>query len=148
LLGLWPRGLHEKPAERSTQDPMVEVVGSAELHDPSLMLPAGRPGIRLPNKPPARNIGSVKSFALDRLFPADGQRLDMKELVADYRTWCSKKGLGAAKLDRFLDEIEAVCRRAGIAIAVGDDKRVYCLGVKLKNGAAPASVATPTNLTF
>jgi hypothetical protein len=38
------------------------------------------------NKPAARNIGSVKNFVHDRLFPADGQRLDMKEVIADYRS--------------------------------------------------------------
>jgi hypothetical protein len=36
------------------------------------------------------------------------------------------------ELDRFLDEIEAVCRKTGIAIVVGDDKRVYCLDVRLE----------------
>jgi len=30
-----------------------------------------------------------------------------------------------------VDEIEAMCHRVGIAIDVGDDKRVYCPNVKL-----------------
>src|SRR5262249_27266019 len=86
-------------------------------------------------------VGSVKTFVHDRLFPADGERIDMKALTADYRVWCAQKGVAALELDRFLDEIEAVCRRAGIAIEVGDDKRVYCMDVKLESAAVePACV--------
>jgi len=48
----------------------------------------------------------------------------------------AQKGVSAPELDRFLDEIEATCRKAGIAIEVGQDKRIYCLGVKLKDVSA------------
>jgi len=86
-------------------------------------------------------VGSVKTFVHDRMFPADGERIDVKALTADYRAWCAQKGIAALELDRFLDEIEAVCRRAGIAIEVGDDKRVYCLDVRLEHvPAEPARV--------
>jgi hypothetical protein len=81
-------------------------------------------------------VGSVKTFVHDRMFPADGERIDMKALTADYRAWCAQKGVAALELDRFLDEIEAVRRKVGIAIAIGDDKRVYCLDAKLENAAA------------
>ena len=36
----------------------------------------------------------------------------------------------------FLEELEKLCRRLGIETKVGDDQRVYCLGVKLKTVAA------------
>jgi len=81
-------------------------------------------------------VGSVKTFVHDRLFPADGKRIDMKALTADYRAWCAQRGVVAVALDRFLDEIETVCRRVGIAIEVGEDKRVYCLDVKLEDASA------------
>jgi hypothetical protein len=84
-----------------------------------------------PTKGNSPLVGSVKTFVHDRVFPADGQRIDMKTLTADYRAWCARKRVPALKLDQFLDEIEAVCRRAGIAIEVGDDERVYCLDVRL-----------------
>jgi hypothetical protein len=58
----------------------------------------------------------------------------MKALMQAYRAWCSRKGLVLMDLNRFLDEIEKLFRRLGIAIQVGDDQRVYCLNVKL--GAA------------
>jgi len=47
--------------------------------------------------------------------PAEGERIDVKALTADYRAWCAQKGVAALELDRFLDEIEAVCRRAGMS---------------------------------
>jgi hypothetical protein len=85
--------------------------------------------------------GSVKTFVRDRLFPAEGERLDMKALTADYRAWCAQKRVAALELASFLDELETVCRNAGIAIEVGANKKVYCLGVKLETaGAEPAHV--------
>ena len=88
------------------------------------------------SKAPQRSnspVGNVKTFVHDRMYPAAGERIDMKALTADYRAWCAQKGVAALELDRFLDEIETVCRRAGIAIEVGDDKRVYCLDVRLEH---------------
>jgi hypothetical protein len=86
-------------------------------------------------------VGSVKTFFDDWLFPADGERIDIKALTADCRAWCSQRGVAAMELDRFLDEIEAVCRKAGIAVVVGDDQHAYCLDVKLGNAAVePARV--------
>jgi hypothetical protein len=96
-----------------------------------------------PKAPPksAAPVGSVKSFVRDRVFPADGERLEIKALMQDYRTWCAQRGVTAVELDRFMDEIEGVCRKAGIVIEVGNDKRVYCLDVKLENATAePARV--------
>jgi len=38
-------------------------------------------------------VGSVKTFVHDRVFPADGERIDMKALTADYRACCAQKGV-------------------------------------------------------
>jgi hypothetical protein len=129
---------------RSIKEPlqaaMTDVVGPSEPHNPGS---TRRTPTRRPRSPPKTKapIGIVKTFVHERLFPAEGERLDMKALTADYRAWCLQKGVGALDLTSFLDEIEALCRRAGIAIAVGNDKRVYCLDVKLESAAVePASV--------
>jgi len=75
---------------------------------------------------------------LDRLFPGEGERTEMKALMRDYQAWCAQKGRAPLELKGFLDEIEKICRQAGVEIEVGEDQRVYCLGVKLVNaGAVP-----------
>ncbi len=124
------------PAEEHT----INAVGSAQAQEPG---PTPSARAARPKAPPKSSapVGSVKSFVRDRVFPADGERLEMKALMQDYRGWCAQQGATAVELDRFLDEIEGVCRKAGIAIEVGDDKRVYCIDVKLENApASPASV--------
>jgi hypothetical protein len=80
--------------------------------------------------------GSVKSFVRDQVFRAEGERVEMKTLMQDYRAWCAQKSVRPLDLNRFLDEIEEVCSRLGIEIEVGDDQRVYCLNVTLKTVAA------------
>jgi hypothetical protein len=118
---------------QSKEDAKVALVADSSIAEAKRAVPP-RPTRR--SKAPAKSdppVGSVKTFVHDRLFPADGERIDMKALTADYRAWCAQKGVAALELDRFLDEIEAVCHRAGIAIEVGDDKRVYCLDVKLEH---------------
>jgi hypothetical protein len=82
---------------------------------------------------------SVKSFIRDQVFPGDGGRVEMKTLMRDYRAWCTGKGIAPIELRDFLDEIEKVCSKLGIAIEVGDDQRVYCVNVRLGN-AIPAGV--------
>jgi hypothetical protein len=126
--------------EEPTQAPMPVAVAPSEARQPGspTAAPSGKPQSRSKPKIPT---GSVKMFVRDRLFPAEGERLDMKALTADYRAWCAQKRVAALELASFLDELETVCRNAGIAIEVGANKRVYCLDVKLENaGAEPASV--------
>jgi hypothetical protein len=65
----------------------------------------------------------------------------MKALARDYRAWCSHNNVVAMDLKGFLDEIEKVCSKLGIEIEVGDDQRVYCLNVKLKNAGASAHLS-------
>ena len=59
----------------------------------------------------APTVGNVKSFVRDRVFPADGERLEIKALMQDYRTWCAQRGVPAVELYRFLNEIEGECRK-------------------------------------
>jgi hypothetical protein len=92
-------------------------------------------------------MGSVKSFVRDQVFPADGERTEIKALMQDYRAWCAQEGFAPIELSELLDEIEKVCRKLGIEIEVGADQRVYCVGVKIdKVGAVerqrqPSAVA-------
>jgi hypothetical protein len=72
----------------------------------------------------------------DKLFPADGERTEIKVLMQNYRAWCAEKGFTPIELNSFLDEIEKLLRKLGIGIEVGDDQRVYCLGVKLGGALA------------
>jgi hypothetical protein len=75
---------------------------------------------------------SVKSYVHEQVFPADeGDRVEVKTLMQDYRAWCTRKGLMPIALAEFLDEIEKLFGKLGIEIKVGDDQRVYCLKVKI-----------------
>ena len=51
----------------------------------------------------------LKAFVLDRLFPGEGARTEMKALMRDYRTWCVQNGRAPLELSGFLDEIEKIC---------------------------------------
>jgi hypothetical protein len=93
-----------------------------------------------PSTSPARSKavvahGSVKSFFRKHVFPADGERVEIKHLMRDYRAWCVQENAMPLDLSAFLDELEKLCRKLGIETKVGDDQRVYCLGVKLKTAA-------------
>ena len=76
-----------------------------------------------------------------RGFPANGEQTEIKALIQDYCTWCAQNGFTPIELNAFLDEIEMLLRKLGIEIEVGDDQRVYCLGIRL---AADALAATRT----
>jgi hypothetical protein len=79
----------------------------------------------------APTLASVKAFIAERVSPADGERVEMKALVHEYRAWCAGKGNGPMDLESFLEEVERVCRRVGIEI-VNDAQRVFCLNVKIE----------------
>ncbi len=86
--------------------------------------------------------GSVKSFIRAHLFPAGaGDRVDVKHLMHTYRAWCAEKGLAPVDLSAFLDEIEKLCGKLGIKIEVGEDRRVYCRGVKIEAPSPPAQAS-------
>ena len=62
--------------------------------------------------------------------PADGERIEMKALVHEYRAWCGSKGVEPVALESFLEVVEKVCRKVGIEI-VNDAQRVFCLNVRI-----------------
>jgi hypothetical protein len=80
---------------------------------------------------PAPALASVKAFIGERMSPADGERVEMKALVKEYRAWCAGRGSGAVDLESFLEEVERVCRKVGIEI-VNDAQRVFCLNVRIE----------------
>ena len=129
LLGLQGRAAEALPAEQ----PAHAVGPSVRDLEPNRPAPARR---RRSQSMPPSPTGSIKTFVRDHLFPAEGERLDVKALAVAYRAWCSQNGARALELARLLDEIEAVCGKAGIAIEVGNDHRVYCLDVKLASASA------------
>jgi hypothetical protein len=77
--------------------------------------------------------GSVESFMRDQVFTAEGEQTEIKTLMQGYRAWRTKHGLTPIALTEFLDKIERICRKLGIKIEVGSDRRVYCLNVKLRS---------------
>ena len=92
-----------------------------------------------PSTSPARGkavvaYGSVKSLVRKHVFPADGERVEIKRLMRDYRAWCAQENVMPLDASAFLDELEKLCRKLGIEIEVGDDQRVYCLNVTAQNG--------------
>ena len=84
----------------------------------------------------AKARGSVKSFVRDHVIPADGERVEIKALMRDYRAWCAKENVTPLDAGAFLDELEKLCRKLGIEIEVGDDQRVYCLNIKVATALA------------
>ena len=84
----------------------------------------------------AKANGSVKSFFRDHVFPADGERVEIKALMRDYRAWCARENVTPLDASAFLDELEKLCRKLGIETEVGDDQRVYCLNVKMATALA------------
>ena len=91
----------------------------------------------------AKAKGSVKRFVRDHVIPADGERIEIKALMRDYRAWCARENLTPLDASAFLDELEKLCHKLGIEIQVGDDQRVYCLNVKM--AAALAGKADPVH---
>jgi hypothetical protein len=79
---------------------------------------------------PAPAVASVKAFIGERVSPADGERVEMKALLQEYRAWCAGRGCGAVDLESFLEDVEKVCRKVGIEI-VNDAQSVFCLNVKI-----------------
>lgn len=63
--------------------------------------------------------------------PADGERVEMKILLQDYRSWCVDRGVQPVALGAFLEDIEAVCGKIGVEI-VNEADRVFCLGMKIE----------------
>jgi len=100
-----------------------------------------------PLAPPARRKavtkanGSAKNFSRDHVIPADGERIEIKTLMRDYRAWCARENLTPLDASAFLDELEKLCRKLGIETKVGDDQRVYCLNVKVAIEPAGMAVA-------
>ena len=44
--------------------------------------------------------GSVKSFVRDHVFPADGEQVEIKALMRDYRAWCATGERDASRRQR------------------------------------------------
>ena len=109
------------PADRQPdREPILAKAGAEASTSP-----AGR------SRPkPAPALPSVKAFIAERVSPAEGERVEMKALVQEYRSWCAGKGSGPVDLESFLEEVERVCLRVGIEI-VSDAQRVFCLNVRI-----------------
>jgi hypothetical protein len=83
------------------------------------------------NRPkPSPALASVKTFIGERVSPADGERIEMKALVHEYRAWCGSKGVEPVALESFLEGVEKVCGKMGIEI-VNEAQRVFCLNVRI-----------------
>jgi hypothetical protein len=110
----------------------------AKVPPPLQIKPVASPARR---KAVAKAKGSVKSFVRDHVISADGERVEIKALMRDYRSWCTQKNVMPLDASAFLDELERLCRRLGIDTNVGDDQRVYCLNVKVASAMAGVAVA-------
>ena len=78
----------------------------------------------------------MKGFWRGHFKPTTKSASTSKSLMHTYRGWCAEKGLAPVGLNAFLDEIEKLCGKLGIQIEVGEDQRVYCLGVRIATPAA------------
>jgi len=110
----------DDPADRQPDREPIQAQAVAEPSSPS----------RRSRPKPAPTLASVKSFIGERVSPADGERVEMKALLQEYRAWCAGNGSGPVDLESFLEEVERVCRKVGIEI-INDVQRVFCLNVKI-----------------
>jgi hypothetical protein len=106
--------------------------GSTNGNEPSqLPQPALREGIAPNTAVKSKKRGSVRAFISERVAPADGERVEMKALLQDYRAWCGEKSVQPVALVAFLEDIQAVCGKIGVEI-VNEADRVFCLGVRIE----------------
>jgi hypothetical protein len=82
-------------------------------------------------KPKVSTPGLVSTFFRDHVQSSPGARVEMKKLTRDIRGWGSRRGLDLPGLNELLDDIARLCQERCIEIEVGDDQRVYCLGIRL-----------------
>jgi hypothetical protein len=109
-----------------------ERLGEASVRAPSQETPERTKVLQSrPRAKPATTKDNVGRFIQDQVFPAEGERTEIKTLMQGYRVWCSKQGLSPIGLTEFLGKLEVLCRKLGIKIEVGSDRRVYCLDVKV-----------------
>jgi hypothetical protein len=73
----------------------------------------------------------VRAFFRDHVQSTPGARVEVKALTRDLRTWGAGRDLVLPGIEDLLDDIAAICQERGIAIEVGDDQRVHCLGIRL-----------------
>jgi hypothetical protein len=118
------RGAIQDKADPDDRQPDREPIAASGVGKRS----ASSPGRSRPKPLPA--LASVKTFIAERVLPADGEQVEMKILVQEYRSWCVGKGSGPVDLESFLEEVEKVCRKVGIEI-VNDAQRVFCLNVRI-----------------
>ena len=118
------RATAQDKADPADRQPDREPIPAQAVAKPS----ASSTGRSRPKPAPA--LASVKAFIGERVSPAEGERVEMKALVQEYRAWCAGKGSGPVDLESFLEEVEKVCRKVGIEI-VNDAQRVFCLNVRI-----------------
>jgi hypothetical protein len=94
-------------------------------------------GPRLPERPRPKlaatirqPIGAVLDFLQDGLDITTGPRTEMADAYIGYATRCKVKGLRPLSVARFVDEMEALCKRFGIRI-VAEDGSNYLMDVRL-----------------
>ena len=77
-------------------------VDPAKVPPPREIEPSASPARR---KAVAKANGSVKSFFREHVFPADGERVEIKRLMRDYRAWCAQENVTPLEAGAFLDEL-------------------------------------------
>lgn len=125
----------EKPTNASKNVVSPPVIRPKEITPIQLQEPHKTAGPAATNIVPIRGgavFGSVRKFFLQRIEPAtaDDERLEMRALLNQYKEWCRQGGTAPASLDRFLDEVEVICRKTGMEITTEGDK-AYVVGVRL-----------------
>jgi hypothetical protein len=114
-------------AKRGAGHPAGEVQSEQDVC--ATLAPLVRPTAR---PPPTNNDdrGSVRAFMLEHVEPADGEDLDVKMLLTEYRSWCLRKSYKPMDLSGFTDELERICAKTRIDIETKGN-RVFCRNVRL-----------------
>lgn len=106
-----------------------------EAQQPDQALVSSPAPTQRPSRQARSTKGSVKAFFHERVSPADGDRVEMKTLLGEYRAWCANRQAEPLALANFLEEIDKVCRKVGLGIETTDE-RVYCVGVTLDQASS------------
>jgi hypothetical protein len=67
---------------------------------------------------------------LSNLEPADGERVLVRAVWQRYGEWCQAERLPPAPFDKFCEDLDRACGKAGLEIEVIDGEGTYCTGAK------------------
>jgi hypothetical protein len=123
----WWQRQRREPAPEAPQEP-VEAVPVAIVETPAAIIPKPvRPKIAASNPSPVASVKRILSQALEA---APGQRVELADLAARYRTVAKAEGKRSVALEQFTTDLDAFAKALGLK-RKREDGHLYLLDVQL-----------------